>query len=509
CPLLRNGWVAVGNGERSGSPQQRKRSSPLSTALRQTRFSFHGRRRRLDAMIAGLAKFPGVNGLFILNRSGNGAGAIGRKGEISVLVARLHRAIHEMQQGDLCAAQGEPRSLGFDGVFDPAAAEGQSLGQDALLAPRQNLFERRKLEPQRTMGVFKVLRRNHEFGVEACDELRKERLGLLDRGDVAQPHLLDQAILQGLIGALDTPLGLRRQRANLLDAQALGHAVELGLAVAAQSFFGVDAKDAKTIRVERQRRPIRQEMAAQRDEIGLRRLRRRHVQRGQTPRRVVDEHDQGAARRPALEPVVLAAVDLNELAEPWPPLAQQERPPRLARLRLPKAKSDLKPPYALTRDRDPLDLGELFGGQGRAKAGVLAAQKPFDPFTDARPEPPQRNPPTLLGDKPGVALPPIGANQPFHLPNANPQPLARRASAESLCNHKSNNMRALTFSPLIPKISSPNPAPFPNRPKRGHSHVAQRGHSHVAVTSVSARLHSGLRGITVMGWTAPRTASAC
>src|SRR5271157_2940835 len=179
---------------------------------------------------------------------------------------------------------------------------------------------------------------------------------------VAQPHLLDQAILQGLIGALDTPLGLRRQRANLLDAQALGHAVELGLAVAAQSLFGVDAKDAMTIRVERQRRPIRQEMAAQRDEIGLRRLRRRHVQRGQTPRRVVDEHDQGAARRPALEPVVLAAVDLNELAEPWPP-------PRLARLRLPKAKSDLKPPYALTRDRDPLDLGELFGGQGRAKAG--------------------------------------------------------------------------------------------------------------------------------------------
>src|SRR5271166_687677 len=295
----------------------------------------------------------------------------------------------------------------------------------------------------------------------------KKRLGLLDRGDVAQPHLLDQAILQGLIGALDTPLGLRRQRANLLDAQALGHAVELGLAVAAQSFFGVDAKDAMTIRVERQRRPIRQEMAAQRDEIGLRRLRRRHVQRGQTPRRVVDEHDQGAARRPALEPVVLAAVDLNELAEPWPPLAQQERPPRLARLRLPKAKSDLKPPYALTRDRDPLDLGELFGGQGRAKAGVLAEQKPFDPFTDARPEPPQRNPPTLLGDKPGVALPPIGANQPFHLPNANPQPLARRALAESLCNHKSNNMRALTFSATHPQNLVPQTSPLPESAEKG------------------------------------------
>src|SRR5271157_5784727 len=394
-----------------------------------------------------------------------------------------------MQQGDLCAAQGEPRSLGFDGVFDPAAAEGQSLGQDALLAPRQNLFERRRLEPQRTMGVFKVLRRNREFGVEACDELRKERLGLLDRGDVAQPHLLDQAILQGLIGALDTPLGLRRQRANLLDAQALGHAVELGLAVAAQSFFGVDAKDAMTIRVERQRRPIRQEMAAQRDEIGLRRLRRRHVQRGQTPRRVVDEHDQGAARRPALEPVVLAAVDLNELAEPWPP-------PRLARLRLPKAKSDLKPPYALTRDRDPLDLGELFGGQGRAKAGVLAAQKPFDPFTDARPEPPQRNPPTLLGDKPGVALPPIGANQPFHLPNANPQPLARRALAESLCNHKSNNMRALTFSATHPQNLVPQTSPLPESAEKGHSHVAQRGHSHVAVTHFNLALTGRTRSFT-------------
>ena len=212
---------------------------------------------------------------------------------------------------------------------------------------------------------------------------------------------------------------------------------------------------------------MRQEMAAQRDEIGLRRLRRRHVQRRQTPRRVVDEHDQGAARRPALEPVVLAAVDLNELAEPWPPLAQQERPPRLARLRPPKAKSDLKPPYALTRDRDPLDLGELFGGQGRAKAGVFAAQKPFDPFTDARPEPPRRNPPTLLGDKPGVALRPIGANQPFHLPNANPQPFARRALAEFLCNHKPDNMRALTLSAAHPQNLVPQPSPLPESAEKG------------------------------------------
>src|SRR5208283_5161647 len=122
-------------------------------------------------------------------------------------------------------------------IFAPRKASPGPLVLTAYLTPpqlkvrafvktrssRQNLFERRRLEPQRTMGVFKVLRRNREFGVEACDELRKERLGLIDRGDVAQPHLLDQAILQGLIGALDRPLGLRRQRANLLDAQALGH----------------------------------------------------------------------------------------------------------------------------------------------------------------------------------------------------------------------------------------------------------------------------------------------
>src|SRR5271166_6509239 len=114
-----------------------------------------------------------------------------------------------------------------------------------------------------------------------------------------------------------------------------------------------------------------------------------------------------------------------------------------------------------------LDLGELFGGQGRAKAGVLAAQKPFDPVTDARPEPPQRNPPTLLGDKPGVALPPIGANQPFHLPNANPQPLARRALAESLCNHKPNNMRALTFSAAHPQNLVPQTSPLPESAEKG------------------------------------------
>ncbi len=122
------------------------------------------------------------------------------------------------------------------------------------------------------MRVLALSRRHREPGVPLRHEARGEGLRRLDRRYSPQPHLSDQPILQGLVGALHPALGLRRQGVDQIDAQTLGDAAELGLAVAAGRLLGVDPEDAMPVRVERQRTAEGQDMAPERLEIGARGL---------------------------------------------------------------------------------------------------------------------------------------------------------------------------------------------------------------------------------------------
>jgi len=106
------------------------------------------------------------------------------------------------------------------------------------------------------MRVLGLTRGDHEPFVPAFEETFGERLRLIDAGDAGQAHLLDQPILQGLVGALHPTLGLRGCGVNELDAQPLGDAAELGQAVAALRLFGVDAENAVPIRIEGQRQAV-------------------------------------------------------------------------------------------------------------------------------------------------------------------------------------------------------------------------------------------------------------
>ena len=174
------------------------------------------------------------------------------------------------------------------------------------------------------MRVLGLTRGDCEPFVPAFEETVGERLRLIDAGDAGQAHLLDQPILQGPVGALHPTLGLRGRGVNELDAQPLGDAAELGQAVAALRLFGVDAENAVPIRIEGQRQAVRQHVRLQRLQIGLGGLRRGKLQTRQPPGGVVDEHDQRAARPPALEPIVRAPVDLDEFAKARPAFANLE-----------------------------------------------------------------------------------------------------------------------------------------------------------------------------------------
>src|SRR5216684_616201 len=110
---------------------------------------------------------------------------------------------------------------------------------------------------------------------------------------------------------------------------------------------------------------MRQNMVLQRGEIGSRGLGRGKSQRRQPPRRIVDEHDQRAARPTSLKPVMRAAVDLDQLAKARTPLAELKHLLAPPRLRLPQTQLDLQLPHALARDRDPLQLRQLLGPKSR------------------------------------------------------------------------------------------------------------------------------------------------
>ena len=73
----------------------------------------------------------------------------------------------------------------------------------------------------RAVGVGQVLRRLGEASVEVGDEPWQEGIGAVDVADRLQPQLLDQAILQGLVGSLDPALGLGRAGMDRADVECL------------------------------------------------------------------------------------------------------------------------------------------------------------------------------------------------------------------------------------------------------------------------------------------------
>ena len=74
-------------------------------------------------------------------------------------------------------------------------------------------------------------------------------------------------------------------------------------------------KHARPVAVQRDRLAVLFEVMTRRLEIAERGFARREVQRHQPAGCIVDEHQQRAGRRPFLELAVIAAIDLDQLAQ--------------------------------------------------------------------------------------------------------------------------------------------------------------------------------------------------
>src|SRR5947207_9940025 len=115
--------------------------------------------------------------------------------------------------------------------------------------------------------------------------------------------------------AFDAPLRLRAVGADDVDVQRQQRATELGHAVAPGSLLAVHPEDAMLVAVECYRLAMRLQIGAGRPEVIKCRFRADEPQLHQPAGRIVHKSQQRAWRAAILEPGVLRAVDLHQLAQ--------------------------------------------------------------------------------------------------------------------------------------------------------------------------------------------------
>src|SRR5207249_3309759 len=99
------------------------------------------------------------------------------------------------------------------------------------------------------------------------------------------------------------------------DVQHMQCAAKLGHAVTAQRALMVDAENTVLVAIERHRLAPGLQIGAGGMEVRESRLALDKLKMHQPARRIVDEHEQRALWAAVLEPPVLAAVDLHQLAD--------------------------------------------------------------------------------------------------------------------------------------------------------------------------------------------------
>src|ERR1700749_19509 len=141
---------------------------------------------------------------------------------------------------------------------------------------------------------------------------------------------------------------------------------KLGHAIAAERAWMVDPEDPMLVAVEGDWLAPDLQISARSMEIGESRLAFDKLQVHQSAGRVVDKHQQGALRSAVLEPPMLAAVDLHQLANALAPRPRLVNASALLAI-APQPVSDHPLSQGLARERKAMLGGELFSRQSRPK----------------------------------------------------------------------------------------------------------------------------------------------
>ena len=160
---------------------------------------------------------------------------------------------------------------------------------------------------------------------------------------------------------------------------------------------------------------------------------------------VVDVDQQRAARAAVLEPGVLAAVDLDELAETGAPLARRVAPPGPLCPEDPQARRTHPPPQRLDREHEGVLLGELLVGEGGAEVGVALADESQGAFARRGWQPPRARAPAPARHESRGAVLDEGAIEASHLALAEPQERRRPPARQAPLGEAGHDVQAIQF----------------------------------------------------------------
>ena len=250
--------------------------------------------------------------------------------ERPALVRDPHRPVHVLFHQHV----GGPEGV-VDLLEPPLMREGDVLAQaPGRLDAEEHAVQRPACQP-RPMQIGGLGRLDREAPIVERQPLLHEPIRCLERGDSRQAQLFHQAILNRLEQPLHPPLGLRRVGRDQLDPQLTQRPPKLtrGLYPRQLVFHGGLGRrliGRMLVRVDGQRNPLLRHRALEavqrRDGAFVR------IESGQDPAaRIVDVGHQHPVGAPALQPVMVRAIQLDEFPHvgfPLPPRPMRAPPPR-------------------------------------------------------------------------------------------------------------------------------------------------------------------------------------
>ncbi len=239
--------------------------------------------------------------------------------QASVAVVEGDAAIERLV--DVHFGAGEAEAAGLLGDLEAAAfplhdvvvADGAFMHE---AADAREIFWSR---PPRSGGFTRL---PGESAIVIGDELAQHGVGRVEVLSTSQAEFAAQAILQQAPEAFDAAFGLRAIGGDEGDAQLFQGAAELGgLALASELFFDrpgvvIAHEDAAVIAVKSQGHAEAAQQLAQQAEIAERGFCGEELRGQDFPGGVVLHAEGGESRAAALEPIVRAAVQLHQFAEP-------------------------------------------------------------------------------------------------------------------------------------------------------------------------------------------------
>ncbi len=190
----------------------------------------------------------------------------------------------------------------------------QLLADVTLFTVAEDIVQSGSNDVESAVQVLRLDGSHGEAFVEALKELRQEPVAGLHVADAGKSQFLDQTVLEGTVDSLHAALGLAGVRADDLDVQLCQRTAELRHTRTSLSVRLVHAENRVLVRVKGYGAAVGFKITLQCFEVGVRALAGHEAQLHQSARRVIDQDQQRAGCAAVLEPTMLAAVDLDQLA---------------------------------------------------------------------------------------------------------------------------------------------------------------------------------------------------